>query len=154
MGAAESGKRARPWSSWCKVQGVCEAGQCGGKRPGLTTFATPDQKGIRTLNRFKIPSRWARLKRKQARVDWISTINLQSTSNVSPFASQALEHILQRSRVPCTFRIQADPAEQEIRLFGIRTMLYRSVRCARGMAPGCEQNNAREQSDRWCVENL
>jgi hypothetical protein len=31
-------------------------------------------------------------------------------------------------------------------------MLYRSVRCARWMAPGCEQDNAREQSDRWCVE--
>jgi hypothetical protein len=71
-----------------------------------------------------------------------------------PFALQALEYILQRPRVPCTFRIQADPVEQEIRLLGIRAMLYRSVRCARGMAPGCEQDNAREQSDRWCVEKL
>ena len=65
-----------------------------------------------------------------------------------------LEHILQRTRVPCTFRIQADPAEQEIRLLGICAMLYRPVRCARWMAPGCEQDNAREQSDRWCVEKL
>ena len=33
-------------------------------------------------------------------------------------------------------------------------MLHRSMRCARRMAPGCKQGNAREQSDRWCVESL
>ena len=70
------------------------------------------------------------------------------------FALQALEHILQRTRVPCTFCVQADPAEQEIRLSGICAMLYRPVRCARGMAPGCEQDNACEQSDRRFVERL
>ena len=123
----------------------------GGKRPGL---CEQDQKGIRALSGFKIPSTWARLKRKQAKVDWISTTNLQSTSNVFPFALRASEHMFQRTRVPCTFRIQADPVEQEIRLLGICAMLYRSVRCARGMAPGCEQDNASEQSDRWCVEKF
>jgi len=70
------------------------------------------------------------------------------------FALQPLEHILQRTRVPCTFRIQAHPAEQKILLLGICAMLHRSVRCTRGMAPGCEQDNASEQSDRWCVEEL
>jgi hypothetical protein len=169
MKAAESGKRVRAWS-WCKrkVQGVeCARHDVWGvrgsmlavscKRPGLATFVrTKRDTRAYSSNRFKnpIPSRWARLKRKQAKVDWISITNLQSTSNVFPFALQALEYILQRPRVPCTFRIQADPVEQEIRLLGIRAMLYRSVRCARGMAPGCEQDNAREQSDRWCVEKL
>jgi hypothetical protein len=61
---------------------------------------------------------------------------------------------MQRTRVPCTFRVQADPTEQEILLLGIRAMLYRSLRCARGMAPGCEQGDAREQFDRWCVQSL
>jgi hypothetical protein len=141
-----------------QVQGARVQGARSVRGSSSVAVSGPDsrsyQKGIRALNGFKIPSRWARLKKKQARVDWISTTNLQSTSNVFPFASQALEHILQRTRVPCTFRIQADPTEQEIRLLGICAMLYRFVRCARGMAPGCEQDNAREQSDRWCVEKL
>jgi hypothetical protein len=125
-------------SSWCKCQ--CKVVSVAVSGPAWTGQI---KKEIRALNRFKTASRWARLKRKQARVDWISTTNLQSTSNAFPFVLQALEHILQRTRVPCTFRIQADPAEQEIRLLGISAMLYRSVRCARGMAPGCEQDNAR-----------
>ncbi len=61
-----------------------------------------------------------------------------------PFALQSLEHILQRTRVPCAFSVQADPAEQEILFLGIRAMLYRSMRCARRMAPGCEQDDACE----------
>jgi hypothetical protein len=31
-------------------------------------------------------------------------------------------------------------------------MLYRLVRCARRVASGCKQDNAREQSDRRCAE--
>jgi len=58
----------------------------------------------------------------------------------------------QRARVSCTFRVQADPAEQEILLIGICAMLYRLVRCARRVASGCKQDNAREQSDRRCAE--
>jgi hypothetical protein len=161
MEAAESGKMTRAWSSWCKCN--CEdcartshevAGAGHVAVSGPDTRHLSDRKGIRALNRFKIPLRWARLKRKQARVDWTSTTNLQSTLDVFPFVLQALEHIPQRTRVPCTFRIQADPAEQEICLLGICAMLYRSVRCARRMAPGCEQDDARQQSDRWCVEKL
>ena len=56
-------------------------------------------------------------------------------------------------REQCTFRVQADPAEQEILLLGIRTMLHRSLRGARGMASCCEKG-AREQSHCWCVESL
>ena len=140
-----------------QVQGaVCE--ECARQGSSSVAVSGPgsrsDQNGIRALNGFKIPSRWARLKKKQARADWISTTDLQSTSNVFPFPSQAVEHIPQRPRVPCAFRIQADPAEQEIRLLGICAMLYRFMRCTRRMAPGCEQDNACEQSDRWCVEKL
>ena len=61
---------------------------------------------------------------------------------------------LQRTRVSCTFCVQADPAEQEIHLLGICAMLHRLMRRTRGMAPGCKQGNAREQSDRWYAESL
>jgi len=61
---------------------------------------------------------------------------------------------LQRTRVPCTFCVQADPAEQEILLLGTGAMLHRLMRCARGMASGCKQDDARKQSDRWYAESL
>ena len=72
---------------------------------------------------------------------------------IIPFAPQPLEHTTQRTKEPCTFRVQADPAEQEILLLGIRTMLHRSLRGARGMTSCCEKG-AREQSHCWCVESL
>ena len=65
------------------VRGSMLAVSC--KRPGLATFVrTKRDTRAYSSNRFKnpIPSRWARLKRKQAKVDWISITNLQSTSNV------------------------------------------------------------------------
>ena len=60
---------------------------------------------------------------------------------------------LQRTRVPCTFCVQADPAEQKIFLLGIRAMLHRLMRRSRGMASGRKQDNAREQSHRWYAES-
>lgn len=65
-----------------------------------------------------------------------------------------IDHNTQRTRVPCTFCVQADPAEQEILLPGICAMLHRLMRRSRGMAPGCKQDNAREQSNRWYAESL
>jgi hypothetical protein len=60
----------------------------------------------------------------------------------------------QRAGLPCTFRVQADPAQQKILVFGICAMLYRFMRRSRGMASGCNQDNALEQSDSWCVAPL
>ncbi len=73
MGAVESTR------AWCKVRGARSVrGKMGGgdKRPGLVAFARPAHNASKSRG-------WARLKRKQARVDWISTTNLQSTSNHS-----------------------------------------------------------------------
>jgi len=44
---------------------------------------------------------------------------------------------IQRTRLPSPFCVQADTAEQKVRLPGIRTMLYRLVCCAWRLVTGC-----------------
>jgi hypothetical protein len=77
-------------------------------------------KGWAPLHHIETTARWARRQRKhKGRLDKYYKL----VKYVDPFhlLLQPLEHITQRTRVPCTFRVQADPAEQELLLLGIRT---------------------------------
>ena len=152
-------------SSWLLVEGETR-GRGEGRRPGsssgcrgpkITASLRHGQNFTATNTHFTTtsnPSRWARPKKKQGRIVWISTTSSQSASNYPIPAATAYRNIPQIARIPCAFRVQADPAEQEILFLGICEMLHRSVCSARRMASSREQDNACEQSDCRCAESL
>lgn len=145
-----------------KPYAISDGGGIGGFdqfcRPARTSEPPPNECKHRLLSQifrnvnypFRYSTPWVRMRRRQGRVGWTSTTSLPS-AYLRHLVQNPVLTCTQRARLPSSFGVQANSAQQKVFVPRGIEMYDRSVCCSWWLATGSQQVYATKQPNTRCV---